>query len=114
MRSKVLAAAVALGVAVLATAHPASAQSSDAAEIAQLKAQLAAMQAKIDELEQRTDAQSQINVSTQQNLEAMQQKQESQEKASDWASSTKVGGTAYIDFTNIDQTKNGSKTDASG
>ncbi|HEY3520995.1 MAG TPA: porin [Rhodanobacteraceae bacterium] len=116
MRSKVLAAAVtlALGVGALATANPASAQSSDAAEIAQLKAQLAAMQAKIDQLEQRTDAQSDINVSTQQNLEAMQQKQESQEKSTDWFSNTKIGGTSFIDFTNVDQTRNGSKTDASG
>ncbi|HJU06909.1 MAG TPA: carbohydrate porin, partial [Rhodanobacteraceae bacterium] len=78
MGSKVLAAAVAvaLGSSTLFVTGPAAAQSSDAAEIAQLKAQLAQLQAKVDELEKRSDAQSTINVSTQQNIEAMQQKQE--------------------------------------
>jgi len=116
MGSKVLAAAVAvaLGSSALFMSNPAAAQNSDAAEIAALKAQLAQLQAKVDELEKRSDAQSTINVSTQQNIEAMQQKQETQDNASDWASNTKIGGTAFIDFTNIDQTKNGKKTDLSG
>ena len=118
MRSKVLTATIALvlgatGFSATTTAFAQSADG-DSAEIAQLKQQLAAVQAKLDELEQRTDAQSDINVSTQQNIEAMQQKQESQEKSTDWFSSTKISGTSFIDFTNIDQTKNGSKTDASG
>ena len=117
MRSKVLAAAIAvvLGVGGITTTLPASAQSTtDAAEIEQLKQQLAAMQAKLDELEQRTDAQSDINVNTQQNIDAMQQKQDAQEKTSEWASSTKVSGTSYVDFTDIDQTSHGKKTAASG
>src|SRR6185312_14403905 len=31
-----------------------------------------------------------------------------------WADNTKVSGTMFVDFTNIDQTSNGSKTDTSG
>ena len=115
MASRILAAAiaVALGGSTLFVSDPAAAQNSDAAEIAQLKAQLAQLQQKVAELEQRSDAQSQINVSTQQNIEAMQQKKP-EPSSSDWASSTKIGGTAFIDFTNLDQTKNGQKTDLSG
>ncbi len=116
MGSKLLATAVAaaLGSSALLATHPAAAQSPDAAEIAELKAQLAQLQAKVAELERRSEAQSAINTSTQQDIEAVQRKQASRDKASDWASSTKVGGTAFIDFTNIDQTKNGKKTDLSG
>ena len=122
MKSRVLAAtaALALGGFGFATTSPAFAQSTqrsdEATEIAQLKAQLAQLQAKVAELEQRTDAQSSINASTQQNLDAVQQQQAKPvQPASDaWADNTKVGGTAFIDFTDIDQTKNGTKTDASG
>jgi hypothetical protein len=117
MRSNVLAVAIAvvLGVSSVAVTTPAAAQTSDSAEIQELKQQIAALQAKVDDLETRSDAQSNINVSTQQNIEAMQQQQAQAQPASDaWASSTKVSGTSYIDFTDIDQTKNGSKTDASG
>ncbi|WP_430390589.1 hypothetical protein [Dyella sp. 20L07] len=82
MRSKLLAVAVAaaLGVTSLhAAADPAPAQSTSktsastqAAEIEALKAQLQALQAKMVELEQRTDAQSDINVSTGQAVEQVQ------------------------------------------
>src|SRR5690348_12220084 len=71
MKSRVLAVAVALALGSSTfVAAPAFAQSDEAAEIAQLKQQLAALQAKVNELEQRSDAQSSINASTQQNLEA--------------------------------------------
>src|SRR5690606_36381612 len=40
-------------------------------EIAELKAQIAALAAKVGELETRTDAQSDINVATQENLDRM-------------------------------------------
>lgn len=115
MASRILATAiaVALGGSTLFMSDPVAAQNPDAAEIAQLKAQLAQLQQKVAELEQRSDAQSQTNVGTQQNIEAMQQKKP-EPSPSEWASSTKIGGTAFIDFTNIDQTKNGQKTDLSG
>jgi len=83
MRSKLLAVAIAAGLGVTSfhvVADPApakstsktSTQSSQAAEIEALKAQLQALQAKVVELEQRTDAQSDINVSTGQAVEGVQ------------------------------------------
>lgn len=70
MRPSILAAA--LAVAVSSAGFSAHAQSPDpASEIAQLKAQLAALQAQVAGLEERTDAQSDINVDTQQNLEKL-------------------------------------------
>jgi len=83
MRSKLLAVAVAAGLGVTSfhvMADPAPAKStakttsssSQAAEIEALKAQLQALQAKMVELEQRTDAQSDINVSTGQAVEQVQ------------------------------------------
>lgn len=83
MRSKLLAVAIAAGLGVtsihvMADPAPASSsktstsQSTQAAEIEALKAQLQALQAKVVELEQRTDAQSDINVSTGQAVETVQ------------------------------------------
>ena len=82
MRSKLLAVAIAAGLGVTslyASADPAPAssskstsQSTQATEIEALKAQLQALQAKVVELEQRTDAQSDINVSTGQAVENVQ------------------------------------------
>lgn len=119
MHSKVLTTAItlALGFSSLVTALPASAQSADDADIAALKQQLAALQAKVDELDQRTDAQSDINVNTQQDVQALQQKTTDSNKLDalqKLVNGTKVGGTSYVDFTHMEQTKNGSKTDASG
>jgi phosphate-selective porin OprO/OprP len=59
MRYSILTAA--LAVAMGSTSFAASAQSS---ELEELKAQLAALQAKVAELEERTDAQSDVNVDT--------------------------------------------------
>lgn len=61
MRFSVLATA--LAVALTTTSFGAAAQSRDA-EIATLKAQLEALQAKVAELEERSDAQSDVNVDT--------------------------------------------------
>ena len=119
MHSKVIAAAItlALGIGSLAATPPASAQSANAAEIVALKQQLAVLQAKVDELDQRSDAQSDINVNTQQGVQALQQKTPDTDKLDALAklvNDTKVSGTSYIDFTNLDQTRNGTKTDSSG
>ncbi|WP_162203001.1 OprO/OprP family phosphate-selective porin [Pseudoxanthomonas suwonensis] len=62
--------AVALAAA-LGTTVSFAAEAADPAGLAELKAQLAALQAKVAELETRTDAQSDINVGTQQSLDAM-------------------------------------------
>jgi len=70
MRPSILA--VALAVAISSTGFAAQAQTQDSAsELAQLKAQLAALQAQVANLEERTDAQSDINVGAQENLEKL-------------------------------------------
>ena len=60
--------AVALATA-LGTATPAAVAADHSAELAALKAQLAELTAKVAELEARTDAQSDIHIGTQQNIE---------------------------------------------
>ncbi|HJR15172.1 MAG TPA: porin [Rhodanobacteraceae bacterium] len=111
MRIKMLAATIAAGL-TLASLGAQAQTADDSQELAQLRAQLATLQAKVDALQERTDAQSSINVSTQQNIEALQQAPT--KSASSWADDTKVSGTMFTDFTNLDQTSNGKKTDASG
>ena len=112
MRIKMLAVAIATSLTVSSFGAMAQPASADAQQLADLKAQLATLQAKVDALQERTDAQSSINVSTQQNIEALQQAPA--KPAASWADNTKVGGTMFADFTNLDQTSNGKKTDASG
>ena len=63
--------AVALVAACGTAASPAFAQSAQDREIAELKAQIAALASKIEDLETRSDAQSDINIATQENLDKM-------------------------------------------
>ncbi|MFC0679056.1 porin [Lysobacter korlensis] len=71
MRSSMLAAAIALAVGS-SVSFSAFAQSGiSAEEIAALKAQIAALQAQVAELETRTEAQSDINIGTQEALDKM-------------------------------------------
>jgi hypothetical protein len=107
-----LAVAMATGVTVSSFGAMAQSSSADTQQLADLKAQLVTLQAKVDALQERTDAQSSINVSNQQNIEALQQAPA--KSASSWADNTKVSGTMFVDMTNIDQTSNDEKTDASG
>ncbi|MBA3486590.1 MAG: porin [Lysobacter sp.] len=70
MRPSILAAA--LAVVISSTGFAAQAQTQEAnSEIAQLKAQLAALQAQVASLEERTDAQSDINVGAQESIEQL-------------------------------------------
>jgi phosphate-selective porin OprO and OprP len=72
MRSNLLAAAVA--VAIGGTGFTAMAQDGSPArdgELAELRAQLAALQAKVEELEERTEAQSGVNIDTAEALDRM-------------------------------------------
>jgi phosphate-selective porin OprO and OprP len=69
MRQSTLSAA--LAIALASACLPAFAQNTRDQELAELKAQLAALQAKVAELETRTDAQSDINIATQENLDRM-------------------------------------------
>ena len=84
------------------------------AEIEALKAQLAQLQEQMTALEQRSDAQSDINVSTQQNVEKLQDAGDDTKKLAKLVNDTKLSGKLFFDLTNIDQTKNGAKTSASG
>ncbi|GAA4800178.1 OprO/OprP family phosphate-selective porin [Lysobacter hankyongensis] len=68
MRHSLLALAV--GAALAGTSLSASAQSRDA-EIAELKAQIAALLEKVESLEERTDAQSDVNIDTAQKLDTL-------------------------------------------
>jgi hypothetical protein len=124
MRSKLIAVAIAAGLgltSVAATAAPAQARTAAAnnGEIEQLKAQLAALQAKVDELEQRTDAQSEINVSTGQAVEkattvtaASDKKLAALSKA---INNTTLSGKMFFDFTSIDdKNSDKGKSDKSG
>jgi len=70
MRHSILAASVALAVASVSFEAAAQSQNRDS-EVAALRAQLAEMQAKIEALEVRTDAQSDINIGTQESLDKM-------------------------------------------
>lgn len=119
MRSKMLVAAIATGLGLAGAGVPAAhAQqyAQPAAEVEQLKAQLVALQAKVDELEQRADAQSDINVSAGRNIEAMQKAQaDSARTTGPSLAGTKLSGKMYFDFSGIDQKNSDTgTTDASG
>jgi len=127
MRSKLIAVAIAAGLGIAsfgsaaaqakhkATTPPAVSSS----EVELLKAQLAALQAKVDELEQRTDAQSEINVSTGQAVEKATNVTAASDKRFDAlekvVNNTTLSGKMFFDFTNIDQKNSDTgKTSASG
>lgn len=123
MRSKLLVVAIAAGLGFTSLASVAAPQSSKSsaatsAEVELLKAQLATMQAKLDELEQRTDAQSEINVSTGQAIEKVQASSGSDKKLAKLeklVNDTTLNGKMYVDFTNISQKNSDTgKTAASG
>ena len=83
-------------------------------EIAQLKSEVANLTAKVGALEERTDAQSDINVGTQQNVEKLQANEAKVDKLDKLVSDTSISGKAFVDISGIDQTNHGVKTNASG
>jgi hypothetical protein len=133
MRSKLIAVAIAAGLGVTSftvaaaparhKTHKSQATTQNNAvvnsEVELLKAQLAQLQAKVDSIEQRTDAQSDINVSTGQAVEkatnvtaASEKTLATLEKA---INNTSISGKMYFDFTNINQKNSDTgKTNASG
>lgn len=97
MRIKMLAATIAAGLTLASLgAQAQTAPDGSSQELAQLRAQLAALQAKVGELERK------------------QQAPASPGAPAAWANDTKVRGTMFVDMTHLDQTRNGRKTDASG
>ena len=138
MHSKTLAIAIAAGLGLTSfaasaaapqkTTHhkaatPAKAATVTAAEVAQLKAQLAALQEKVDELQAQSSAQ---NEAQSQTAQAVQQvKQESATPAASLTkrvdaldklvNNTKISGKMFFDFSNIDQKNSDTgKTAANG
>jgi hypothetical protein len=99
-----LAATVAAGLTLASLGAQAQTAGNDSTDLAQLRAQLATLQDKVNELEQKQQAQAQTPA----------QAPAAPNAFAEWANSTKVGGTMYTDLTNIDQTSNGQKTNASG
>ena len=83
-------------------------------EIAELKSAVASLEGKVGELEQRTDAQSDINVAQAKNVETLQAETPKVDKLTKLVNDTTVGGRAFIDISDISQKKNGVKTAASG
>ena len=104
MRIKMLAATIAAGLTLASLGAQAQTTRDDSAELAQLRAQLATLQTKVAELEQKQQAQAQVQA----------QAPAASSSLATWADDTKVSGTMFVDFTNLDQTSNGKKTDASG
>jgi hypothetical protein len=103
VRIKTLAAIIATAL-TLASLGAQAQTASDAQELAQLRAQLAALQTQVSALEQKQQVQ----------VQAQAQAPAAPSPLAAWADDTKIGGTAFIDFTNLDQTSHGRKTDASG
>lgn len=83
-------------------------------EIAELKSAMASLEVKVGEIEQRTDAQSDINVAQAKNVETLQAEVPKVDKLAKLVNDTTVGGRAFVDITDINQKKNGTKTGASG
>ena len=102
MRIKMLTATIAAGMALASFGAQAQTAADESQELAQLRAQLATLQTKVNELEQKQQAQAQAQTPPASNTFAT------------WANDTKISGTMFVDMTNIDQTSSGRKTDASG
>ncbi|MBS0456891.1 MAG: carbohydrate porin [Proteobacteria bacterium] len=110
MNPKILTTAIAAGLSLVsigAYAQTAPTAANDANDLAQLQTQLASLQAKVAQLER-------------QQAERAAQPAPSPDSASRLAAleklvnDTRISGTAFIDFTHIDQNSGGKKTDASG
>ena len=109
MRPTHLAAAIALVVG--SVSFNAAAQSAPGAQdIAELKAQVAALQAKIESLEIRTNAQSGVEVAKPKTSEALDDVASLKKLVND----TTLSGRMYYDVTDIDDSSQGIKTDKSG
>ncbi|TBR08025.1 MAG: carbohydrate porin [Lysobacter sp.] len=118
MRSNPLATAIAAGllVAALTTAQTAHAAEPavTAEELAALKAQINALQDRVESLQAQSDAQSDINVADAQRLDAADAQAKKVDKISKLVNDTQISGKMFFDVTNIDQTSRGAKTAASG
>ncbi|TCV94800.1 hypothetical protein EC912_103285 [Luteibacter rhizovicinus] len=119
MRSTLLAVAIATGLGVTSfsalaatpkATKPPARVTVDAATLEQMQAQLAALQAKVAELETKQDAQADAQVETAQavnNVQVAAAKPVEDlakrfDKIDKLVNNTKIGGTMFFDFTNVD------------
>ena len=121
MRHHMLAVAMATGLGLAGLAYNGSAQAADtntagvtAAQLQELRAQIGSLQAQLQTLQERTDAQSDINVANAQAGDAAKATQDKVDALAKTVNDTQFSGKMFFDLTNIDQTSNGSKTNASG
>jgi hypothetical protein len=122
MQSRVLAVAIALALGATsfqASAAPAAGPSAAELaqrdqEIAELKAQLAQLQAAVASLEERTDAQTDVNMANQQAMDKLQEKATTTDALAKLVNDTSFAGKAYIDLTHIEQDSHGVNTNATG
>jgi hypothetical protein len=113
MRSTHLAVAIALVIGSIS--FNAAAQSTPSAdELAMLRAQVEALQARLADLEQRTDAQSDINVANAHAVETATDTAKKVDSISKLVNDTNLSGRMYYDLTNVDDSSHGIKTDKSG
>jgi hypothetical protein len=113
MRSSHLAAAIALVIGSIS--FNAAAQSTPSAEeLATLRAQVEALQARLADLEQRTDAQSEVNIAQAKNNEEADATKGGLDKLAKLVNDTSLSGRMYYDMSNIDDSSHGVKTDKSG
>ncbi|KRG45836.1 porin [Stenotrophomonas panacihumi] len=118
MRSSLLATAIATGLGLTALTAAGNANAAPPAvtaeQLAQLQAQIAALQAQVVELQAQNDAQSEVNVTQAKAIESTADTQKAVDGLKKLVNDTKIGGRMFFDMTDVDQTNNGNKTDASG
>lgn len=116
MRSALLATAVlaSLGLANTAFAANPPATQIDPQELAALKAQLAALQQRVDELQAQSDAQSDVNVTTAKAIEDTQKTTAKVDKLEKTVNNTTLSGKMFFDLTHIAQEDHGVDTNATG
>ncbi len=105
--------------AAVATAGPTNAELMAALkqrdeEIAELKNEMSGLAAKVGDIEERTNAQSDVNVTTAQSIEKVQDDAKKVDGLAKLVNDTSIGGKAFIDISRVDQSKNHVKTAATG
>lgn len=110
MRHTPVAAAIALALALSVPSRAVHAQDARDAEIAALKQQLAELAAKVQSLEERSDAQSEVNVEQAKANEALADVAALKKLVND----TKISGRMYYNASNIEDSSKGARTDKSG
>jgi hypothetical protein len=83
-------------------------------EIAELKSEMSGLASKVGEIEERTNAQSDVNVTTAQAVEKLQDDGKKVDTLNKLVNDTSIGGKAFIDISRVDMSKNHVKTASTG